>query len=115
MRGGKRTGAGRKPGSQAKRTVERAQQIEQVARALDEALPNAFRGDAHALLMAVYKDETHPLPLRLDAAKAAISFERPRLAAIDHSGEMTQNIVTDQPEKTRDEWTNAYADEPTAH
>jgi hypothetical protein len=43
----------------------------------------AFEGDAHALLMAVYKDARQPIELRVAAAKAAIGFERPRLAAIE--------------------------------
>ncbi|MGH8137171.1 MAG: hypothetical protein ACREVV_03100 [Steroidobacteraceae bacterium] len=44
---------------------------------------SAFQGDAHALLVAIYKDENKPLPLRLDAAKAAIGYEKPRLSTID--------------------------------
>jgi len=40
-----------------------------------------FKGDAHAFLMMVYKDPSLPLALRLDAAKAAIPFEKPALAA----------------------------------
>lgn len=56
-------------------------------KAVEDALPDAFKGDAHALLISVYKDPSHPLPLRLDAAKAAISFEKPKLAAVEHSGD----------------------------
>lgn len=48
---------------------------------LDAALPNTFKGKAHDLLMAVYKNEDIPLPIRIDAAKAAIGFEVPRLGA----------------------------------
>jgi hypothetical protein len=40
-----------------------------------------FKGDAHAFLMMVYKDPSLPLALRLDAAKAAITFEKPALVA----------------------------------
>jgi hypothetical protein len=40
-----------------------------------------FKGNAHALLMAIYKDHTLPLALRLEAAKAAIPFEKSALAA----------------------------------
>jgi hypothetical protein len=43
----------------------------------------AFEGDAHALLMAVYKDTTQPVELRLEAARAAIGYEKPRLAAVN--------------------------------
>jgi hypothetical protein len=55
--------------------------------ALAEVLgANAFEGDAHSLLIAVYKDESHPIELRLEAAKAAIRFEKPALAAVDTHG-----------------------------
>jgi hypothetical protein len=38
-----------------------------------------FRGDAHAFLKAIYQAHTLPLAMRLDAAKAAIWFEKPVL------------------------------------
>jgi hypothetical protein len=38
-------------------------------------MPEGFKGDAHALLVAVYRDTSLPLPIRLDAAKAAVKFE----------------------------------------
>jgi hypothetical protein len=44
-------------------------------------MPEGFKGDAHALLVAVYRDTSLPLPIRLDAAKAAVKFEKPVLAA----------------------------------
>jgi hypothetical protein len=43
----------------------------------------AFSGDAHALLMGVYEDQSQPIELRLQAAKAAIGYEKPRLTAVD--------------------------------
>jgi hypothetical protein len=39
-----------------------------------------FPGDAHALLVAIYRNESLPLSMRLDAAKSAVKFERPALA-----------------------------------
>ena len=57
-----------------------------MAKRLEVALPNAFEGEAHELLMAVYKDQDLPLPIRIDAAKAAIGYEKPKLAAVEHSG-----------------------------
>jgi hypothetical protein len=33
--------------------------------------------------MAVYKDTTQPVELRLEAARAAIGYEKPRLAAVN--------------------------------
>jgi hypothetical protein len=50
---------------------------------------DAFEGDAHALLAAVYKDPAQPMELRMEAAKAAIGYEKPRLAAIDGNVDAT--------------------------
>jgi hypothetical protein len=52
------------------------------AAAISAALPGAFEGDAHALLMAVYKNPSIDLDVRLDAAKAAIRFEKPMPAPL---------------------------------
>jgi hypothetical protein len=83
MARGFKTG-GRKKGSRNKKTVL----LEEKGReALAKALgPHAFDGDAHSLLIAIYKDEPHPIELRLEAAKAAIRFEKPALAALDAKG-----------------------------
>jgi hypothetical protein len=81
-RGGRRPGAGRKKGSTNKAKLEREQAMQQAAAIIGEALPDAFAGDAHMLLQAVYKDQSHPVHLRVDAAKAAIKFEKPALAAV---------------------------------
>jgi hypothetical protein len=43
---------------------------------------DAFDGDAHALLMAVYRNTSLPLEVRLDATKVAINYESPRLNAV---------------------------------
>ncbi len=51
--------------------------VRSAAASIAAALPAAFEGDAHALLMAVYKDPSVDLHVRLDAAKAAIRFEKP--------------------------------------
>jgi hypothetical protein len=82
---GKRTGnpRGRPRGAKSSRTVEREQQMREAAVLITQALGDtAFDGDAHELLMAVYKDTAHPLLTRIDAAKAAIAYEKPRLQAI---------------------------------
>lgn len=86
-RGGRREGAGRRKGSNGEKVLARLSAVSEAMKAVEDALPDAFRGDAHALLISVYKDPSHPLPLRLDAAKAAISFEKPKLAAVEHSGD----------------------------
>jgi hypothetical protein len=58
-------------------------------KAVDEALPEAFKGDAHAFLITVYKDPSNALKDRLTAATAAVGYEKPKLAAVEHSGDMT--------------------------
>lgn len=60
------------------------------AKKLEAALgEGAFKGDAHELLMAVYKDPTYPIDVRLDAAGKAIRYEKPALQAIQHTGNVT--------------------------
>jgi hypothetical protein len=49
---------------------------------------NAFEGNAHSLLIAIYKDGSMPIGLRLDAAKAAVRYEKPALAAVEHSNQL---------------------------
>jgi hypothetical protein len=56
--------------------------VEQSAAVLHDAIPDAFTGDAHAFLMSVYKDPSKPESLRVDAAKAAIRFEKPSLSSV---------------------------------
>ncbi len=41
------------------------------------AVPDAFEGDAHAFLIAIYKDPRQPIELRLEAAGKAIRYEKP--------------------------------------
>lgn len=88
--GGRRPGAGRKPGSRNGFTKERLAKAEASAAAVLEAMPEAFAGDAHALLMTVYKDPSNPIDLRVDAAKAAIRFEKPALSNVE--AKVTQTI-----------------------
>ena len=102
MAQGYKTG-GRKKGSRNKKAVL----LEEKGReALAKALgPHAFDGDAHSLLVAIYKDESRPVELRLEAAKAAIRFEKPALAALDAKGtiENVHYAVGEEP-PTEDEW-----------
>lgn len=103
---------GRPKGARNRRTEERERLVRETAAAIEGALPEAFAGDAHAYLMAVYKDESKPLKDRL---AAAIGYEKPRLAAIEHTGETTHNIVTDKP-MSPDEWQKAHCEpSPTTH
>ena len=80
MKGGARPGAGRKKGSKNEASKKREESVKLAAQLVAEFMPNAFKGDSHALLMAVYKNQDLPLLIRIDAAKSAIGFEKPRLA-----------------------------------
>ena len=83
-RGGSKPGerrGGRVAGTPNKRTVALEQARADAARKLEAVIPGAFTGDAHALLVAVYKDPAHEWDLRVDAAKAAIRYEKPALAS----------------------------------
>jgi hypothetical protein len=85
---GKRTGnpRGRPKGAKSTRTVEREAAMQEARKKAAETLGvEAFDGDAHALLMLIYKNTAHPIELRVDAAKAAIGYEKPRLAAVDNN------------------------------
>lgn len=89
--GGKRSGAGRKPGSKSKITREREQATAEAAKALEGVIPEAFTGDAHSLLMAVYKDPRNDIEVRIDAAKAAIRYEKPALSSVEANIEISQH------------------------
>jgi hypothetical protein len=85
---GKRTGnpRGRPKGAKSARTIERQAAMQEAAKKAAEALGvEAFDGDAHALLMMIYKNAAHQIELRVDAAKAAIGYEKPRLATVDNN------------------------------
>ena len=44
--------------------------------------------------MAVYKGPENLLSIRIDAAKAAIAYEKPRLQAVEHTGKNGEPIET---------------------
>lgn len=110
-RGGKREGAGRKPGSRNRSAKQREQAMLEMSRVIGDQIPSAFAGDGHALLMAVYKNPDLPLPLRVDAAKAAIGYEKPRLASteikgdpdspLEHSTRVEMTIIDASPSNVR--------------
>jgi len=93
--------------------------VEAAAQMIEQALPDAFKGDSHALLMSVYKDPTQPLPLRIDAAKAAIGYEKPKLAAVEHSGNQDKpvaySIVSGVEREEANEMMNGHGDSRTDH
>jgi len=62
--------------------------------------------------MAVYKDPKMPVEMRIDAAKKAIHFEKPALAAVESSSVMRLvNDITDRP-MSEEEWAEQHV---TAH
>ena len=60
--------------------------MKEMAARIGEAVGGAFEGDALAYLMSVYKDPSKPENVRIDAAKAAIRYERPALAPMEQGG-----------------------------
>ena len=73
--GGKRAGAGRPIGAKNKRTIA----LEEESAAGGE-LPKGF-------MLRVMRDESQPMPLRADMAKAAAPYFHPRLNAIEQRDE----------------------------
>ncbi|MGC1859666.1 MAG: hypothetical protein WA733_00700 [Methylocystis sp.] len=83
---GERRG-GRQRGTKNKRTLDLARAQAETSEKFTAALgPAAFTGDAHALLMSIYRDASQPVELRVTAARAAIPFEKTRLSATELSG-----------------------------
>jgi len=96
---GAKTG-GRKKGSRNRKTVARETAVAEV---VEEALAeHGFKGDAHAFLTAVYKDQQQPLVMRIDAAKAAIGYEKPKLTSLDANIDATVGNYTAIPVEQRD-------------
>lgn len=86
---------GRPPGAKNKRTQEREQKTAEAAAQIAEALgPEAFDGDAHAFLVAVYKNPGNELNHRIDAAKAAIRYEKPALNSTTLAGDKDNPVHT---------------------
>lgn len=75
--GGSRKGAGRKPG-QSTKLNEKARQ---------EALEGGITPLAY--MLGLLRDAENPQDLRFEAAKAAAPYVHARLAAVEHSGDMT--------------------------
>jgi hypothetical protein len=89
MRGsapGERRG-GRQRGTPNKRTEALAQAQAEASEKITAALgPDAFDADALSFLQVIYRDKKQAVEVRLQAARAAISFETPQLAATELSG-----------------------------
>ena len=76
-KGNYKAGPGRPPGSKNKKTLA----MEEAARRAVAEIDEAFDGDAHAFLQAVYKNPDVPLEIRIMAASRALRVEKPVLAA----------------------------------
>lgn len=96
--GGRRAGAGRPKGATSEKTKRRRE---------------AANGEGITPLeymLKVMRDETAQQSERMDAAKASAPYVHARLAAIEHTGEMVQRVVSEKP-MTADEWAERHADE----
>jgi hypothetical protein len=83
---------GRPKGARNSRTKEREQLVQKAAAAIEGVLPEAFKGDAHAYLMTVYKDAANPIKDRLAAATAAIGYDKPKLASVEVQAEIDATV-----------------------
>jgi hypothetical protein len=94
---------GRAKGTPNKRTKEMLDATRAAREKARRVLGNdAFDGDAHALLVLVYRDTSLPIELRLDAAKVAINYESPRLQAVQLDGALSAQVkMTIPPEERR--------------
>ena len=92
---GVRTGKprGRPKGARNKKSVDFEKKLAAKARAIDRAVKGAFTGTSHDYLMGLYKDPDMPVETRMDAAKACLPYERPRLSSIEVGGSGGQPIV----------------------
>jgi hypothetical protein len=66
-----------------KLTIARETAARELAESIGDIIPDAFGGDAHAFLIAVYKDPRVPIELRVAAAAKAIRFEKLALATVE--------------------------------
>lgn len=77
---GRKTG-GRQKGTPNRATAEKAAEV-----AASGLSPLDF-------LLQLMRDEKQPLAMRADAAKNAAPYVHPRLAAVEHSGEVAVPII----------------------
>jgi hypothetical protein len=88
---------GRKAGTPNKRTVALQNATAAAAEQINATLGReGFEGDAHTLLMSVYKDPNQPIGLRMEAAKAALPYEKQRLASIETKAVSEYEKMTDE-------------------
>ena len=95
---------GRQKGTPNRRSAAVKQAGAEAVERLMAGIEDPFDGDAHALMVLVYKDQGQPMPLRLDAAKGAIRYEKPALATIDLGNK------DDKPFATEARWADSPAE-----
>jgi hypothetical protein len=97
--GGARPGAGRPKGVPNRATAKREAEI-----AASGLTPLDY-------MLSLLRDETLDTETRFEAAKGAAPFVHPRLAAVEHSGEIAQpNVLRAPPQaKTAKDWSDGYA------
>lgn len=88
-RGNYKAGPGRPPGSKNKKTLA----LEAAARKAAADIDEAFEGDAHAFLQAVYKNPDMPIEVRIMAASRALRVEKPSLAATNSNVNVSVNMA----------------------
>ena len=95
---GIRTGKprGRPKGSTNKVAIARRTLVAKAGDRAARRIDNAFTGDSHEFLATVYKDPMQPLERRIEAAKAAIQFEKPKLGSIIHGGDADNPLFPTQ-------------------
>lgn len=76
-KGNYKAGPGRPPGRKNNKTLA----LEEAARTAAAQIDDAFEGDAHAFLQAVYRNPEVPLEVRIMAAGRALRVEKPALSA----------------------------------
>ena len=85
--GGRRPGSGRPKGStkgaQLKSRLS-LEQLREVEAAVEAAAcgHEAFQGDSHAFLVAIYKNRRLPFEQRMKAAELALPYERRKLTEV---------------------------------
>jgi len=83
MRGGKRPGAGRKPGSKNKASAAR-----------EKAIAESGLTPLEYMLSVMRNDET-PRDVRLEAARSAAPYVHPRLNSVEHKGDLHHHYHDD--------------------
>lgn len=109
MLGGRREGAGRKPGAPNKATQERQRQVAATGiTPLDymlEVMRKPIPADVDPAVRVAME------AMRFEAAKAAAPYVHPRLSAMQHSGELVHKHVARVPAvaNNAESWSKQYA------